>query len=334
MRGSPPHRIFRAVTRTARLLLLAIGFGIVVLLVWRAGVRMVADMLARVGWGFAAVAVTYAMQLAIRATALWRSILSGGVRYADVLRIRISGEAVEKLTLTGPFLAEPAKGWLLTRRGLAAADAFAAVATEYLLYTVASSWLAAIALSLLLVRGSLPTTLRPAAVVVLVLTIAFIGAFTFAATTGIGLIVPIVRGLGVVAGTSRAERAAEAIEPVERVLITFLHAHPARLAQVFAMEAAAQMLLMLEIWIVIAALGLPRRWTDPIVVEGGVKFVDIAFSFVPGQVGVSEGTFALLFSAIGLPSAAGLTLALVRRIRALLVAAAGLAAFAWVGDDE
>jgi hypothetical protein len=70
MRGSPPHRIFRAVTRTARLLLLAIGFGIVVLLVWRAGVRMVADMLARVGWGFAAVAVTYAMQLAIRATAL------------------------------------------------------------------------------------------------------------------------------------------------------------------------------------------------------------------------------------------------------------------------
>ena len=63
----------------------------------------------------------------------------------------------------------------------------------------------------------------------------------------------------------------------------------------------------------------------------GVKFVDIAFSFVPGQVGVSEGVFAMLFGAVGLPGAAGLTLALVRRTRAILVAAVGMTLFA-TGD--
>ena len=41
------------------------------------------------------------------------------------------------------------------------ANAFAAVAIEYLLYTVVSSWLATIALSLLLVRGALPPGTYP-----------------------------------------------------------------------------------------------------------------------------------------------------------------------------
>ena len=68
------------------------------------------------------------------------------------------------LTFTGPFLAEPAKGWLLKRRGLATADAFAAVATEYLVYTVVSSSLAIIAVSLLLANGLLPPPVRPAGV--------------------------------------------------------------------------------------------------------------------------------------------------------------------------
>lgn len=315
-------------TRTVRLLLLVLGLGIVALLVWRAGPRLVLNMLARVGWSVPAAAAVYAAHLGIRATALWRSVLGGSVSYGDVLRVRLSGEAVEMLTFTGPFLAEPAKGWLLKHRGLATADAFAAVATEYLLYTVVSSWLATIALSLLLARGVLPPAVRPAAVVILAGTIAFVAAFAFAAITGIGLIAPLVRASRVLIGTRRAERAAREVRPVEHVLVTFLHASPRRLAEVFAMETAAHVLLIVEIWIVVAALGFRLSWRDPLIVEGGVKFIAIAFSFIPGQFGASEGVYALLFGAIGLPTAAGLTLALVRRVRSLLVAAAGVVVLA------
>jgi hypothetical protein len=215
---------------------------------------------------------------------------------------------------------------------LTTAHAFATVATEYLLYTVVSSWLATIALSLLLVRGALPPAVRPAAVIVLAITIAFIAAFAFAAITGIGLIVPILRASRLLIGARWAEHAAHEFGQVEDVLITFLHANPGRLAEVLAMETGAHMLLMLEIWVVIAALGLPLFWTDPLIVEGGVKFIAIAFSFIPGQFGASEGVYALLFGAIGLPTAAGLTLALVRRIRGLLVAAAGVVALAFISD--
>ncbi|HWF87111.1 MAG TPA: lysylphosphatidylglycerol synthase domain-containing protein [Vicinamibacterales bacterium] len=319
-------------TRTVRVLILVLGLGAVAFLIWYAGPQVVFRMLAHAGWSLPAIVGIYAVHVATRAVALWRCVLSGGVRYTHVLGIRLSGEAVEMLTFTGPFLAEPAKGWLLKRRGLTTADAFAAVVTEYLLYTVVSSCLTIAALWLLLMRGSLPPAVRPAAAVVMALTIAFVAAFAFAVMTGIGLIVPVLRASRLVIGTARSERAAHEFGRVEDVIIRFLHGHRGRLAEVLAIEAAAHMLLVTEIWIVLTTLGYSLPWTDPFIVEGGRKITTAAFAFVPGQFGASEGMYALLAGAIGLPAAAGLTLALVRRIRGLLVASAGVVVLALFGD--
>jgi hypothetical protein len=313
-----------ALTRTVRLLLLVLGLGIVALLVWHAGPRLVLSMVGRIGWNFLAITGIYALHLTIRATALRRTILRVPVGYADAVRIRLAGEALSKLTLTGPFLAEPAKGWLLKQRGVPGADAFAALAAEYLLYTFVSSWLATLAVSFLLARGALPPAVQTGAVVVLAVTIAFMAAFAFAAIAGIGLIVPILRASRMLIGKRRAEYAAREFAPVEVVLVAFLHAQPGRLAEVLALETAAHLLLISEIWVVIPALGLGLSWTDALILEGGAKIIVIAFAVIPGQVGASEGVYALLAGAIGLPTAAGLTLALVRRMRGLLIAAASV----------
>jgi hypothetical protein len=291
-------------------------------------------MLVRVGWGGPVIVGLYAAHVGCRAAALWRSVIGGRVRYVDVLRIRLSGEAVEMLTFTGPFLAEPTKGWLLKQRGLSTASAFAAAATEYLLYSVLSSCLAVTGLSLLLVRGTLPPAVRPAAVLVMAIAIAFLGAVTVAATTGVGLIVPMLRASRLFVGARRAQRAAEAFRGIEEVLVTFLHAHPKRVAEVLAIDAVAHAMLMGEIWILLARLGFERSVSSLLIVEGGVKFIGVAFAFVPGQVGASEVAYQVLAGAIGLPAAAGLTLALVRRMRSLLAAAAGVAALAVVSRDR
>lgn len=321
-------------THTVRLLLLALGLSVVALLVWRAGPDVVWAMLLRTGWSFLAVVGIYGLHVGLRAAALWRTVLEAQVRLSDVLRIRLSGEAVEVLTFTGPFLAEPAKGWLLTRLGVTTADAFAAVVTEYLIYTVVSSWLAILALSLLLTRGTLPSAVQSSVVVIITIMIAFLVAFAFAAISGIGLIVPILRGSRVLIGTRRAERAVHGFAGVEDAIIRFLHEHPRRLAEVAAIETAAHLLLVCEIWIVLVALGASRSWILPIMIEGSTKFVTIAFAFIPGQVGASEGVYALLAGAIGLPMAVGLTLALLRRTRGLIVAAAGVVALTVWSDQS
>ena len=291
-------------------------------------------MIRRVGWSFVLVALIYSLQVAIRAAALWRVMVGSDVPYSDVLRIRLSAEAVEMLTFTGPFLAEPAKGWLLKRRGLATAAAFAAVIIEYLLYMVASSLLGILALWLLVSSSMLPEDLRLAAEVLLAATAAFVGAFSSASVSGIGLIAPGLRASGILIGRRRADRAAEHFAGIEELIIQFLHGHHWRLLEVLAIEIAAQALMLLEIWVVFAALDMPRSWRSAAIIEGGVKFVGILFAFVPGQVGVSEGAYAWLAGVIGLSNSAGLSLALVRRLRGLAVAVAGVLALALLGHPQ
>jgi hypothetical protein len=305
--------------------LIAVGAGVLALLVSRLGARTIASLLAEVGWGFAIVSCVYALHLAVRAAALWRCLPDGTLKYRDVLLVRLSGEAVEMLTFTGPFLAEPAKGWLLTRRGLSGPDAFGGVAVEYLLYTVASAWIAVWALTLLVSRDVLPPEFRTPVLIVVWGMVGFTIACAAAAIAGRGMIAPMLGRLGAVVGRDRATAAAAKIEPAERVLIGFMHDRPARLFEVLAIEAIGHALLASEIWIVVRAITLPITGIDALLVEGAVKFISIAFFFIPGQVGAQEGVYTILFQAIGLTAAVGLTMALVRRVRALIVAGLGVA---------
>jgi hypothetical protein len=322
------------VPRLIRALLLIAGAAVLALLVRRVGARVIFDLLRHVGWAFAIVSAIYTAHLAVRAAALWQCLPPGSLAFAQVLRVRLSAEAVEMLTFTGPFLAEPAKGWLLARRGVTGADAFGAVAIEYLLYTLTSAWMAVIALSMLIARGVLAAGLRRAVIGVIAGMIAFSAAFAVAAVSGRGLLVPTVRRSGAILGRRRADAAAARVEPIERVLLTFIHDHPARLLTVLATEALGHLLLALEIFTVVRALMLPVRFLDTVVVEGAIKFISVAFFFVPGQVGAQEGVYTLLFQAIGVSGAVGLTMALVRRVRALIVAGAGVAVLALTGADQ
>jgi hypothetical protein len=320
------------VPRLIRAALLVAGAAVLVVLVSRIGARVIFDLLRQVGSAFLVIAAIYFAHISVRAAALWRCLPPRSLRYGEVLRVRLSAEAVEILTFTGPFLAEPAKGWLLARRGLTGAHAFGGVAIEYLLYTLMSAWMAMVALSLLVARGVLASGLRSAVIGVIAGMIVFTIGFIVAAVSGRGLLVPIVRASGAAIGRRRADAAAARLDPVERVLVAFIHHEPIRLSAVLVIEAIGHLLLALEILVVVRALGLRIALIDPIVVEGAIKFISVAFFFVPGQVGAQEGVYTLLFQAIGLSGAVGLTMALVRRVRALIVAAVGVAILSLAGE--
>jgi hypothetical protein len=58
-----------------------------------------------------------------------------------------------------------------------------------------------------------------------------------------------------------------------------------------------------------------KPWTT----RRAVEFIDVAFFFVPGQLGAHEGLYSLIAAGMGVPPAAGLTLSLARRIRGVFV---------------
>lgn len=162
------------------------GAAVMAALIVYAGPSVVLGMLRDVGWALLPIAALYAIHVGLRALALWRGLPDRMLPFSDVLRVRLAGEAVEVFTFTGPWLAEPAKGWLLIRHGLTTAQAFGFIALEYLLYTLAAAWMAAAALGVLLHRHAMPRAMSaPTLGVELVIGLITVG-FLYAVVAGRG----------------------------------------------------------------------------------------------------------------------------------------------------
>jgi len=312
----------------SRLRYVMLGAGLVVLavIVRSMGPGEILALVRRVGLAFFVAAFLYWVHLLARAYAIWRALPPRRLTLLDVIRIRMATESIETLTFTGPFLAEPAKGALFIERGLTLADAAGAIAFEYLTYSVMAAWIALYALVALQIGHLLPPRMTPAVIALIAGLGLFSAAFLFAAVTGIGLLVPLARSSRVVLGQRRAHALATRIAPTEQVLLGFLHGRPALLLEVLAAQFVGHALLVAEVWVLLHAMQVPIVPSQAWLIEGGVKFINTAFFFVPGQVGASEGVNAVLVRSLGFPAAAGVTLALLRRLRSLLVAMCGLAA--------
>jgi hypothetical protein len=83
--------------------------------------------------------------------------------------------------------------------------------------------------------------------------------------------------------------------------------------------------LVVEAWILLGALGGEGHVWEAFVFEAVTKIVNTAGMLVPARIGVSEGGSVLLADALGFAGSHGLSLALMRRARALIWAAVGLA---------
>ncbi|PYR32155.1 MAG: hypothetical protein DMF90_24140 [Acidobacteria bacterium] len=314
-------------TRLVRLILLLAGVTVLILIAARIGMAAMLDMTRRTGWAFVWVLVLYTLHVGVRALALGRSLPETNLRFRDIWRVRLAGEAIEMLTFTGPFLAEPSKGLLLKRLGIDTSDAFGAIAVEFLFYMMVAFWMAGFSLVVLRVRGVFGEPFEVPVAVTLGVLMVFTAGFVYAAVARRGLIIPVMRLV------SRAlrrpgwmERAADRIEPVENFLVRFMHDRPGRLVEVLGLELVGHVLLAMEIWVVMRAIGSAASWADAFTMEGAIKLIAAVFFFVPGQLGAAEGVYVLLADALRFGPAAGLTLALIRRVRALLIATVGLAA--------
>jgi len=313
-----------------RALLLVAGLALLVYLVVDLGPGAIVALLARIGWGFVPLAMVYGTYQVVRASALRLSAARpAAVRFADVLAIRLSGEAVQFLTATGPFLAEPSKALLLGRRGLTTVEGFAATTAEYLSNTFVGAAMLAGAMGYLLTARDvvLGSGLRTAAVVLLALSVTFLAVAAVAIWRRIYLIGGVLRGLrGIPAIGRRMRFDTTAVRQTEDLLLGVLREDPGRFVGILLLEVLAHALLVVELWWILIMTDVTPMFRDALVIESAGKFIALAFFFIPGQIGAAEGVTAVLFEALGLAGVAGVGVALARRIRSLLTAAAGLTA--------
>ena len=272
--------------------------------------------------------VAYAMR--------WRVLLAGlgSVRpLASLSAYRAAGQSLSSIIPSAKLGGEPLRVFLLVRDGAAAGTAIASVAVDRTLEMGSAAAFACLYAVLLLRRGvpelegALVTVSVAAAALVL-----GVGLTVRRLRRGKGLITAVARITGLdrlsfVQGQMHVLAAAE--DDAARLL-----AEPGRLARAFALGLAANVVVLFEYHLLLAAFDLPA---GPTAVVAAIFATGAAHSLpVPAAVGALEGGQMWIFEILGYPAETGLAVGLAVRLREVVwilpgliyLAARGIAPFA------
>lgn len=254
----------------------------------------------------------------------WGVVLDGlgdRVGFGTLTAGRMAGHSLSALLPSARLAGEPLRAWLVAQRRVPAAHAIASVAADRTLEVGASAMFAAVFGTVLVqqgvpaVRGALVTT--AAAVVGLAVGIALT---VRRLRRGQGLLTDVARGTGLARFSLVRDRMAT-LAAAERALAA-LTRQPGRMAGAFGIGLVANLVVMLEYWLLLSAFGLPA---GPVPVVAALFAAGAAHSMpVPAGIGVLEGGQAWLFSLLGYPADVGLAVGLAVRLRELLCTLPGI----------
>jgi hypothetical protein len=263
------------------------------------GFARIHEAFVRMGWwGFGAILLLSGAREGVR-TLAWTRTIEGPVRlsFRDAFRARLAGEALNTLLPMGMLVGEPMKAEHVGHR-LPFATAFTALVVEFAFY----------GFSLVLLFSAGVITLVPSSAVLFVVAMALMAVpFFRSRNRGPGIVIEKLRRIG---------------DPVLRFAVL----NPGRAWRLVILEAAFQLFAVAEVYLTLALI-TPQHvaWSSALVLETVSRAVTILFKMLPMRLGVDEAGAAVFADRLGLGSAAGITLALVRRMRSLCWSAVGIA---------
>jgi uncharacterized protein (TIRG00374 family) len=324
--------VTRLFTRRVRVLLLALGLAFLVVIVWQAGPRAVAGRLAALGWA-APLVLLPSVAVMLVDTLAWRYAFASGVhvRFRDLVRARMAGEAINSLTPTAYVGGEPIKAYMLAP-AVPVREGLSSVIVGKTLMTVGQ--LALVALGVVVALGRFEgghLLLACAGVLVLV----GLGLWWVMGRQQRGLLGWLVGLAARVGIRPRAitERAGD-IADLDARIARFYSQDRSRLHVSVALYFLGWVLGTAETWLVLRLMALPVDLPTAFALEalsGLIKGVTFIF---PGSLGGQEAGNAALFAGFGYPLAAAVGYSVVRRVRELLWAGLGLVFLARAGHPE
>ena len=245
--------------------------------------------------------------------------------FTRLLRVRLAADAIGFFTIRG-LAGEPLKVVLLYDR-VAPEVTTAAIALERLAFAVIGTIIAAVISLFVVTRLSMPGAWDTVFTMLIFGAVILLGLLGVMARRRSGdylgrLVTAIDRATG---RRLEASRVIRFILAVEDVLLQLLRGDRRRLVVLTVLAVICYVLMAVEVWLVFWAIGQPIGVTEGLAVETFARLASIASAAIPGNIGALEASNAAVVAALGL--AGGGALALARRIRALLWAAAGLAVY-------
>ena len=296
--------------------ILAAGIALLVYLLYSLGLGTIVETVTRVGWGFLIIVAINGLRHVMRAFCLYLAIHSDNrsVGFHNVLAARLAGEAVNLMTVTGPFLGDATKIALLQRKQTLAHSA-AAVIVDNILYYITVGVLILSGVGLLAVSvGEFDNATRYALVIIVTLVLLMFIGLAAAVKFDIKPMSFVLKRLdrkGLLPKAIASKR--DYIREIETSVFSVYHERPGTFYLLLFIGMLTHAVSVWEIYLVLGMLGFTPTITSSYIIESLTKIINFAFSFVPGTVGVYEGGNALFLRILGYTSAVGVALALVRR---------------------
>ena len=312
--------------RWLRPLLVLAGVGAIAWLLHQIGPAAVWATFRHLGWRLL-VLLCFPFSVAVVFDTLgWRVLLRDhAIPFGVLLRARLAGEAVNLTTPSASVGGEPLKAYLL-RPHVPLAEALASVVidkttviTGQVLFVVVGIALAA---SRLPVSSPLIVGMGGLLAVEIICIAGFIMVQTLGVFGGGG------RFLGRI-GVGSAQRYQAGLDTLDRSLRRFYRERRGRLIGSTLLHAGAWATGGLEVYLVLAFLGIDPSLSVPVAIEAFGAAVKFASFMIPASLGALEGGYVAVFSAFGFTGAVGLSYTLIRRLREVVWAALG---YVWLAS--
>ena len=278
------------------------------------GLADIQEAFVRMGWGFGAILFLSGAREAVR-TLAWTHTIEGPVHlsFRDAFRARLAGEAFNALLPMGMLVGEPMKAEHVGHR-LPFATAFSALVVEFAFYGTSL---------LLLFSAGVVTLFPPSALLFIVVMAPMVVPLVRNRNRRTGIVEPIGASQDHVANV--ITRVVEKLRRLGDPVLRFASLNPGRTWRLVVLEAAFQLLAVAEVYLTLALITPSHvAWSSALVLETVSRAVTIMFKMLPMRLGVDEAGSAVFADRLGLGSATGITLALVRRMRVLCWSAVGI----------
>ena len=298
----------------------ALGLALFIYVLRQTGISEIAANVRGLGAGFLLILGISSLRYLSRSLAWLRCMAPGerGVGFWALWRARLVGEAVGDLTF-GPVVAEPLRLIALGDR-VTLASGVSSLTVENIAYTVSSCLMVMAGAASLLAGFGLAGSARAAMLGALgaVSAVVLASILFIRRRWAIGSAVASALAHRLIADPARRETLdghIARLRDLEEYVFDFYSRRPLDFLLVGLCEAAFHAGGVLEIYATLTLLGVETTLATAFLLESVNRAINIAFIFVPALVGVDEALTKLLTETLRMGGAAGVTLAIVRKIR-------------------
>ncbi|MDQ6735522.1 MAG: flippase-like domain-containing protein [Nitrospirota bacterium] len=326
-----------------RLFLLVLGLLTFVGLVWHIGPAHIVEAATSLGFGVVLVILLPSVLMYLLEAYGWRLTLGSQAHRLSFLRlfaIRTAGETVNMTTPAAYVGGEPLKAYLLKRQGVPIVDAMASVVTAKTIMTLAEVLfiLAGIIVSFWTMSAmktpsvSATGSSTPVGAAVFAGALLLFGTVLFLTMQRRGLFIGL---LGLLRRCRIRISYLESREDKLRALDVAINDFYARdrraLVLSLGMFFLGWLAESLEVYVILYCIGPPADVLTSISIGALAVVIKGGAFFIPGSIGAQEGGYLLLLMAHGYSDLAGITFAILRRVRELVWIVIGLICLAALG---